>query len=106
MIYHCDNCGVQRGKLNPVEDLNERLQPGDIVPSGQCKCGAFAFDEHLNAKADRMLRADEMYIALQTIINDCNEVLNGGDLSGMNDQELFSCLKTTCGNAIKNLQHP
>lgn len=108
MKYHCQNCGPQEAdSLNRIHDIRNRLHPGDIVPSGECpKCGSLAYDESLNADADRMLRADDMYTALQTIINDCNEVLNGGDMSGMTDRELFSSLKVTCANAILNLSAP
>ena len=81
--------------------------PTGIIDGVHRHCTAVAIDiSLLNADADRMLRADDMYTALQTIINDCNEVLNGGDMSGMTDQELFSSLKVTCANAILNLSAP
>lgn len=45
--HKCDDCGdVCRGDdLNPIMgNLNERLEPGGVVPSGECrKCGALSY---------------------------------------------------------------
>ena len=47
-LYKCENSGrifgVERLKhLSDCEDLNQRLEPGDPVPDGECECGAFAY---------------------------------------------------------------
>ena len=60
-IVECDNCGWRRewnedeeydpdvacNQLIPllyVHDLGERLDPGSVVPAGECPlCGAFAY---------------------------------------------------------------
>lgn len=48
----CDNCDaadLKAGDLEMITDIQERLDPGCIVPAGQCPhCGALAYyqDEH------------------------------------------------------------
>lgn len=48
----CDNCGEtypSAAALNPISDIDQRLDPGSIVPAGECpSCGALAYydDEH------------------------------------------------------------
>lgn len=42
----CDNCGRawSLGALEEVDDLDQRIDPGGIVPSGQCPdCGALCY---------------------------------------------------------------
>lgn len=45
----CGNCawvGVPKIGLEEIRDLNERLDPGGVVPSGECpKCGALCYLE-------------------------------------------------------------
>lgn len=44
--YECGNCGpIKRiaKELIYVEGLNQRLDPGDTVPAGECECGALAY---------------------------------------------------------------
>lgn len=49
MKYICQNCGriFKKGAIKPltaVFDLDERLVPGDVVPSGEClECGALVY---------------------------------------------------------------
>jgi predicted RNA-binding Zn-ribbon protein involved in translation (DUF1610 family) len=46
--HRCDNCdwvGPESG-LGDIEDLEQRIEPGGTVPSGECpKCGALAYPE-------------------------------------------------------------
>lgn len=47
MLTRCANCGVLSDDFVPLEEvpgLNERLDPGDEVPAGECKaCGALCY---------------------------------------------------------------
>jgi len=38
--------------------------------------------------------------ALETIRNDCELILDGADMSGMSDVELFGAMKQTVDNAL------
>lgn len=38
--------------------------------------------------------------ACETVINDCDTILNGDDMSGMSDEELFTAIKQTLTAAI------
>lgn len=48
-IAACDNCGsvTEADDLVPLDevpDLGERLEPGSVVPAGECReCGALAY---------------------------------------------------------------
>ena len=40
--YECGNCDWFGDKVEPIEDLNLRLEPGDVVPEDECpECGSF-----------------------------------------------------------------
>jgi hypothetical protein len=44
--HRCDNCNWEGGaeELKPIRDLASRLDPGGVVPSGECpECGALAY---------------------------------------------------------------
>lgn len=50
MKVKCDNCGHEtterklKVRLEGIPDLNGRLDPGGVVPAGECpKCGALAY---------------------------------------------------------------
>lgn len=46
MEYLCDNCGSTDApalNLNEVAHLAIRIDPGGIVPAGQCRCGSFTY---------------------------------------------------------------
>jgi len=39
----CQNCGKEwdNGQLNPIQDIHQRVEPGEPMPSGECPdCGA------------------------------------------------------------------
>ena len=42
-IYTCDECdwaGTQFD-MNPIDDVHQRVEPGELMPAGQCpRCGA------------------------------------------------------------------
>lgn len=43
----CDNCmwNGDVGELNPIKDLEARLDPGGVVPAGECpECGCLAYE--------------------------------------------------------------
>lgn len=45
-LCRCDNCDVQfpESELDPIQDLEQRLEPGGVVPAGQCpRCGALSY---------------------------------------------------------------
>lgn len=42
----CDNCRLycSVSELHPIADLEQRLDPGGVVPAGQCPhCGALSY---------------------------------------------------------------
>jgi hypothetical protein len=44
--HECDNCGKvwPADKLGGIEDLTQRIEPGGVVPSGECpECGALCY---------------------------------------------------------------
>ena len=48
MKHLCDNCGQTFAgkKLKQIKDLLQRVEPGGIVPSGECpECGALCYPE-------------------------------------------------------------
>lgn len=44
-LSRCDDCGKVHNdsSLQDVHKLSQRVGPGDIMPSGECDCGALAF---------------------------------------------------------------
>ncbi|MFA5709355.1 hypothetical protein [Mycolicibacterium sp.] len=47
-VTRCDNCDFvgDESTLDPIDDLAQRLDPGGVVPSGQCpRCAALAYPE-------------------------------------------------------------
>src|SRR5712671_5260125 len=55
----CDNCDWYglAGDVNPIKDLQERIEPGGEVPVGECpSCGALAYltvEEPSQTRPDR-----------------------------------------------------
>lgn len=46
MNSECDNCGKvwEDSEVSPISDLWERVEPGGIMPAGECpECGALAY---------------------------------------------------------------
>lgn len=47
--YQCDNCHflideASEEAMNPIRDLQERIEPGGVVPAGECpQCGALMY---------------------------------------------------------------
>lgn len=44
--HECDNCSAlwEEGDLKPAADLSERVDPGGVMPSGECPdCGALCY---------------------------------------------------------------
>ena len=49
----CDNCSACRpeGDLNFIDDYHQRVEPGGMVPSGECPdCGALCYPEDATKK--------------------------------------------------------
>ena len=64
-IWTCD-------ELNKTKDLNQRLTPGDLVPSGECPdCGALCY--LLSEIDEDALTADQVYESLEAAIDCENE---------------------------------
>lgn len=45
-MHECDNCGAKWADdgMDQIEDYWQRLDPGGVVPSGQCPdCGALCY---------------------------------------------------------------
>ena len=50
----CDNCGSdwKGSELSPIEDAEQRLEPGAETPAGECPgCGALAFVKESEKKS-------------------------------------------------------
>jgi len=50
--FACDNCDWEGGDddLDMISDIEERIDPGCIVPAGQCpECGALAYYKNEDA---------------------------------------------------------
>ena len=46
LVAICDNCRLYCSvdELDPIQDLDQRMDPGGVVPAGQCpSCGALAY---------------------------------------------------------------
>ncbi len=44
--HSCDNCGavIDSEDVCPIEDFFQRVEPGGMVPSGECpECGALCY---------------------------------------------------------------
>ena len=53
-------------------------------------------DENLIADAPLLLQeVKRLREALTTLLNDCEMILDGDDMSGMSDQQLFGAMKST-----------
>lgn len=84
----CDNCGWSgsmddlRAQLDEVECGLERLDPGSVVPAGECpKCGAFAY---IDDGKQRLLDASlEILCSLQSCAEMLEELLR---TAASNDQ--------------------
>lgn len=45
-LHVCNNCGNywEEEELRPIKDLEQRIEPGGTVPSGECpECGALCY---------------------------------------------------------------
>lgn len=60
----CDNCdwtGPASG-LDDISDVQERLDPGGVVPAGQCPaCGALAYAQPTATETAAITRAKEQW---------------------------------------------
>lgn len=46
--HRCDNCGIAwtDDELERIEDIENRIDPGSVVPSGECPaCGSLCYPE-------------------------------------------------------------
>ena len=54
--HTCNNCRtvIAATKLKPIEHFFDRVEPGSIVPSGECpKCGALCYPNQPERKQAR-----------------------------------------------------
>ena len=81
----CQNCGAvwAESQLKPIEDVLERVSPGETMPPGECpSCGALAQyveeepgvdeTESTNAKVERVLREIDLLIGWAESDADCS----------------------------------
>ena len=52
------------------------------------------------AAQQKLAIEDTLLAACETVVNDCDAILDGDDMSGMSDEELFSAIKQTLTAAI------
>jgi hypothetical protein len=84
--HECDNCGgiFTVEQLLPIDEMDwgqllKRIQPGSIVPSGECpSCGALCYIEYIKDKRvgssqALMVAAPEMYEALDNLVSFIDE---------------------------------
>ena len=77
-LYRCNNCAFQTDEheaFSDVENLRERLEPGDIMPSGQCpECGCFVHEYTAEfmvmMAAPRLLAACKAMLDAEALIDD------------------------------------
>lgn len=74
MKVRCDNCGHEttdgrlKVRLEDIPDLAKRLDPGGVVPAGECpKCGALAYP----------IRTDDLPASVRTTIEEVLHATKG-----------------------------
>ena len=55
---------------------------------------------HWKANARLIASAPELLAACESVVNDCDAILGGDDMSGMSDEELFSAIRRALTSAI------
>ena len=69
--HRCDNCGKiwKVDELEDIENLDNRVDPGSIVPSGQCpECGALCYPVEIDSSE---------------ALNACREIMKHVDRNGL-----------------------
>jgi hypothetical protein len=61
---------------------------------------AFVAGDILPEDARLIASAPDLLAACEAVVNDCDAILDGDDMSGMSDQELFSAIRRTLTFAI------
>ena len=75
--------------INEQDDFYLHSEHGDII-NHDTPDGNLAQDAPLLLAEVKRLRE-----ALTTLLNDCEMILDGDDMSGMSDQQLFGAMKST-----------
>lgn len=55
-IYECQNCACRwiESELQPIEDIFERVAPGEVMPAGECpSCGALCHQIQLDVEVTK-----------------------------------------------------
>jgi hypothetical protein len=80
-------------------DLLRAIDMDDAVES--VRADFYSSFAHTNcANVNLIASAPDLLAACEAVVNDCDAILNGDDMSGMSDQELFSAIRRTLTFAI------
>ena len=82
---------------NPSKPYTVRM---DIVTTTGEWNPAFVAGDILPEDARLIASAPDLLAACEAVVNDCDAILDGDDMSGMSDQELFSAIRRTLTFAI------
>lgn len=83
--YICQNCGTDwaEASLLPINDVFERVQPGDTMPDGECpECGGVCFADETPEEqtAERVRRAaPDLLAVLEEFVEDVETSYQHGD---------------------------
>ncbi len=67
----------------------------DFIADPMCEEDETAWKRHLNTYDELLAEVKRLREALTTLLNDCEMILDGDDMSGMSDQQLFGAMKST-----------
>ena len=77
----------------------ETLRMDIVTTTGEWN-PAFVAGDILPEDARLIASAPDLLAACEAVVNDCDAILDGDDMSGMSDQELFSAIRRTLTFAI------
>jgi len=86
-IIVCDACGElyrPHDEYTPLEEckhLLERLTPGGTVPHGECRCGAFVYEQEIDVDKLQRAVADEHNIN-ENYVGENDEATAEADIVG------------------------
>ena len=91
--HRCDNCGEiwKADELEGIENLDNRVDPGSIVPSGECpECGALCYPVETDSSE---------------VLNACKEIMKYVDRNGLpvNEDDIRAILPSDLLRKIRRL---
>lgn len=98
MKYYCFNCEKHTDKLQQVDDVLDRVEPGEVFPSGQCdECYSLVYSDEIVKEIPQLSFSREelatLLEAARITLGDAalfNKIADSLDIS---DEELKSLLE-------------